>query len=124
MRKKVKWHKLQEQREHQVNMQLMEELRKLDQIMDVELRTKKLEEVELQQEKLVGEEQVYFELKNGAVMSETSIEATEPYDFEINNLCMFSRDVKEDEEERHNFCFETVISHKEDHTQLEEDISF
>ena len=86
--------------------------------MDVELRTEKLEGVELQQEKLVGEEQVYFELKNGAVMSETSIEATEPYDFEINNLCMFAGDVKEDKEESQNLSFETVRSHMEYHTQL------
>ena len=120
----MKWHKLQEKREHQVNLQLMEELRKLDQIMDVELRTKKLEEVELQQEKLVGEEQVSFELKDGEWMSETSIEAIEPYDFEMNNLCMFAGGVKEDKEERQNFSFETAGSHMEDHTELRGGIFF
>ena len=47
MRKKVKWHRLQEKRKQQVNMQLIEELRKLEQIIDVQLRIEKLNGVTL-----------------------------------------------------------------------------
>jgi len=65
MRKKVKWHRLQKKREKQVNSQLIEELRKLEQIMDVQLRSEKLKGVELQQNKVVGEEQVPSELEDG-----------------------------------------------------------
>ena len=36
MRKKVKWHKLYTKRENQVNIQLMEELRKLTQMLSCE----------------------------------------------------------------------------------------
>ena len=84
--------------------------------MDVELRTEKLQWVELPQYKLVGEEQVSFELKYGSLIYEASLDAIEPYDFEINNLCMFAGDVKEDKEESQNLSFETVRSHMEDHT--------
>ena len=48
-------------------------------------------------------------------MFESSVEAIEPYDFEINNLCMFAGNVKA---EKQNLSFETVRSHLEDHTRL------
>ena len=48
MRKKVKWQRLQEKRNQQVNMQLIKELRELEQILDVKLETEKFERVELQ----------------------------------------------------------------------------
>ena len=92
--------------------------------MDVELRTKKLEGVELHKDKVVIDEQVSFELEDGAVMYETVVEEIEPYDFEINNSCMFAGDVKEDKEERILFSFRTVRSHMDDHTQLRGGISF
>ena len=50
------------------------------------------------------------------MISETSLDTIEPYDFEINNLCMFVGDVKEDKEERQNISFDRVRSQMEDHT--------
>jgi len=47
-----------------VNTQLIEELRKIEQIMDVQLRLEKLKGFELQQNKVVGEEQVPCELED------------------------------------------------------------
>lgn len=47
MRKKVKWQRLQEKRNQQVNMQLAEELMKLEQVMNVKLKSKELREAEL-----------------------------------------------------------------------------
>jgi len=38
MRKRVKWQRLQQKRDRQINMQLAEELKKLEQMMDVQLR--------------------------------------------------------------------------------------
>lgn len=87
MRKKVKWHRLQKKREKRVNTKLIEELRKLEQMMDVQLRSEKLKGVELKQNKVVGEEQVLCELEDGEMIPKTSVEAIEPYAFEINNLC-------------------------------------
>ena len=46
----MKWHKLLEKREQQVNMQLIEELRKLEQITDVQLKSEEIREVELKME--------------------------------------------------------------------------
>lgn len=124
MRKKVKWHRLKEKRKKQVNMQLIEELRKLEQIIDVQLRINKLEAVELQHDKVAGDEQVPFELEDGAVMSEKFLEKIESNDFEINNLWMFTGDVKYDEEDKQHLCFEIVRSHMENHTKLRGGIVF
>ena len=45
MRKKVKWQRLHAKREQQVNIQLTEELRKLEQMMNVQLICKELKRV-------------------------------------------------------------------------------
>ena len=99
----------------------------------------KFKGVELQQNKVDGEEQVSCELEGGRVMFETSVEAIEPYDFEINNLYMFAGENHDDgrssyiatkkKEERQNLNFvlkedETARSHVEAHTQLKEGIAF
>ena len=46
--KKVKWQRLQEKREQQVNMKIIKELRELEQIIGAKQRTEGLEGVELQ----------------------------------------------------------------------------
>ena len=43
IRKKLKWQRLQEKRNHQVNMQLIKELRELEQVIDAKQRIEKLE---------------------------------------------------------------------------------
>ena len=48
IRKKVRWQRLQEKWNHQVNMQLIKELRELEQVIDARQRIDKLETVELQ----------------------------------------------------------------------------
>lgn len=50
MRKKVKWQRLQEKREQQVNMQILKETRELEQVIQ------KLKRVELQQKEDVEED--------------------------------------------------------------------
>ena len=50
MKKKVKWQRLQQKREQQANMQLAKESRKLEQMMSVKLRCKKLREIESEME--------------------------------------------------------------------------
>jgi len=47
MRKKVKWQRLQEKRNQQVNMQLTKELRELEQSLDAKLEIEKFKMVEL-----------------------------------------------------------------------------
>lgn len=94
----MKWHRLQEKREHRMNVPLLEELGKLEQRMDAQWRLEKLREVELQQTKVAGEEQVPRELENGSMMFETSVEAIKPYDFKVNNLCMFAGVVHDDKQ--------------------------
>lgn len=53
--KKVKWQRLQQKRDRQINMQLTEELRKLEQIMDVQLRREELRAAELEEEVSIDE---------------------------------------------------------------------
>lgn len=48
--KKVKWKRLQQKRDRQINMQLTEELINLEQIMDVQLRREELRAAELEEE--------------------------------------------------------------------------
>ena len=50
MKKKVKWQRLQQKREQQVNMLLAEELRKLEQMMSVQLECAELREAKLKME--------------------------------------------------------------------------
>ena len=72
-------------------------------------------------------------------MFETLVEAIKPYDFKVNNLCMFAGVVHYDgnffdivievKEGRQNLNFvlrldETVGFHEEVHTHLKEDIAF
>jgi len=124
MRKKMKWHRFQEKREHMLSAQW---------------RLEKLREVELQKRKVVGEEQFPCELESGAMMFETSVEDINPYDFKVNNLCMFvgvvhddgksSHIVIDEKEGRQNFNFvlkedETTRSHVEFHTPLKEYTDF
>jgi len=115
MRKKVKWQRLQEKREQQVNMQIIKELRELEQMIDVKLKTEKLERVELQQ-KGDAEEDVEVsicELELGPLlfesdeeteeldhmndskqledlMTEASNETERSFIFKINDLCMIA----------------------------------
>ena len=49
MRRKVKWQRLQEKREQQVNMQLIKEIRELEHVIDAKQRIEELERIELQQ---------------------------------------------------------------------------
>lgn len=53
--KKVKWRKLQQKRDRQINMQLMEELKKLEQVMDVQLKCMQLRAAELEEEVSIDE---------------------------------------------------------------------
>ena len=58
MRKKMKWQRLQEKRNQQVNMQLTEELRNLEQMMSERLGCEELIEAELEMEvSICGPEQ-------------------------------------------------------------------
>lgn len=50
MRKRVKWQRLQQKRDRQINMQLTEELKKLEKMMDVQLRQEELKAAELEEE--------------------------------------------------------------------------
>ena len=50
MKKKVKWQRLQQKREQQVNIQLEKELIKLEQTLNVQLRCEELREAELKME--------------------------------------------------------------------------
>ena len=45
----MKWQRLQEKWNHQVNLQLIKEIRELEQVLDARQRMEKLETVELQQ---------------------------------------------------------------------------
>ena len=64
MKKKVKWQRLQQKREQQMNMQLVEELRKLEQVMSVQLGCEELREAELKMEISI------CEAKKGEIPSE------------------------------------------------------
>ena len=55
MRKRVKWQGLQQKRDQMVNMYLREELRKLEQMMSIQLRHEKLRAAELKVEVSIGE---------------------------------------------------------------------
>ena len=58
VRKKVKWKRIHAKREQRVNIQLTEELRKLEQMMSVHLRCEELREAELKMEvSICGPEQ-------------------------------------------------------------------
>lgn len=58
MRKKVKWQRLRAKREQQVNIQLTEELRKLEQMISVQMGCEELREAELKMEvSICGPEQ-------------------------------------------------------------------
>lgn len=75
MRKKVRWQKLQEKWNHQVNLQLIKELRELEQVMDARQRIEKLKRVELQQDEDVEVSLCYPE--NGPLLFESDEELEE-----------------------------------------------
>lgn len=79
MRKKVKWQRLQEKSNQQLNMQIIKELRELEQIIDVKLKTENLKRVELQQKKDVEEdvEVSICEPKYGPLLFESDEEPEE-----------------------------------------------
>ena len=55
MRKRVKWQRLQQKRDQQINMQLTEELKKLEQMMSIQLRCEELRATELKVEVSIDE---------------------------------------------------------------------
>ena len=55
LRKRVKWQRLQQKRDLQISMELTGELRKLEQMMDVQLRREELIAAELEEEVSIGE---------------------------------------------------------------------
>ena len=58
MRKKVKWQRLQVKRNQQINMQLIEEIRNLEQMMSEKWRCEELREAELEMDfSICGPEQ-------------------------------------------------------------------
>ena len=102
MRKKVKWQRLHAKREKQVNIQLIEELRKLEQMFGCE----ELREAELkmdvsicgpEQGEILGEEINEEDLMNywdsleeyEDVLVKEANEAMKPCIFKSHNLCMF-----------------------------------
>lgn len=113
MRKKVKWKRLQEKRNQQVNMQLIKDMRDLEKILHAKLEKKKYERVELQKkgyaeehvEVLICEPEcgpLLFESdkettelghmndleKTKDLMIEASNESIRTYDFKTDNVCM------------------------------------
>lgn len=111
VRKKVKWQRLQEKRNHQVNMQLMEEIRELEQVIDAKQRIEELERIELQQKEDVevlicypesgplhfesDEEIEEFNHMNDSkqledLMIEASNKTGRTCDFKTNDLCMIA----------------------------------
>ena len=115
MRKKVKWQKLHVKREKQVNIQLMEELRKLEQMLSCEeLREAELkmdvsicgpEHGEILGEEISGEDLMnYWDSSEASedVLAREADEAMKPCNFS-HSLCMFVGCVKDGEQ-----CGETA----------------
>ena len=140
IRKKLRWKRLQEKWNHQVNMQLIKELRELEQVIDARQRIEKLETVELQQKEdaeedvevsicypesgpLLFESDEELEELNHMndskqledLMTEASNKTVRSCDFKTNDLCVIAG-LEEDRQ-----CFEVVKDVKE---YLPEDESF
>lgn len=124
MRKKLRWQRLQEKWNHQGNLQLIKEIRELEQVLDARQRIEKLETVELQQKEdvevslcypesgpLLFESDEELEELNHMndskqpkdLMSEASNKTVRSCDFKTNDLCVIAgleehllKDVKED----------------------------
>ena len=108
MRKKVKWQRLHAKREQQVNIQLKKELRKLKQMMSVQLRCEELREAELKMEvaicgpeqgEILGEEDNEKDLMDywnsleqfEDMLTREEDEAMKPCIFKSHSLCMFAK---------------------------------
>ena len=77
LRKRVKWQRLQQKRDLQISMQLTGELRKLEQMMDIQLRQKEFRAAEFEEEVSIGE------------IREEAVKIKKSCDLKTNELCMF-----------------------------------
>ena len=111
----MKWQRLHAKREKQVNIQLTEELRKLKQLMSVQLRCEELREAELKMEvsicgpkrgEILGEEineKYLMDYWNSSEELEDMLtrevdEAMKPCIFKSHSLCMFARCAEDSEQ--------------------------